>query len=720
MATVIQRVIDTVLGRNIPATPPISLRQGIVPVPVWQVGKPQWGDPSVSTYIGKLYGLNATIYACVMARALALSVAPLRVYIEENGQKTEFFGRDGEQHPLRDLITHPSPDMSEAEFWSLVSVIADVTNICVIEKVRARPLFAGDPGRVVELRPLRTDWLRAIPRDYAPPDWYYSIPGRDPLTIKAENVIVYTPAPSPALSLSGAGPMSVIFREASIHNAMTDFVKAFFDNGGMPAYGLVPRADANGVVKMTRGQADEIRADWKDRFKGAGGLADIAIMVGIEDVKKLGLNFDEMAYPELRDITELDIAKAFMVPAGMVGIKAGLERNTFTNYGESITDFYQRTIGGLWARLDGAFTRGLLPEFVDTVAEPNISVEFDTSEIKALQEDVAPEREFARTFWNDGLMMLDEARGIVGLPELPGNQGKILKTRVSDFIVPVFDLNAKRQAREKELTVLAIHAMKASLAHRSMYGSEEHQQRFARMEQRATKYERRIADKAKDLFREQERAVLAALRKEGRSLAIIADDPFDKAEWRQTFLDGMEPVFTAIASDIAESELKGLNTGDPFDVYDKNFTRFLEKQTQRFAKEVTDTTWDDLKRSLTAGIEDGENIQSLAARVEAVMGDRIRSSASTIARTEYAALSTGGTHESWRQSGVVIGKRWQSSLTETTRPEHEEAHGQARKLDEDFEVGGDSGDGPGLMGSAENDCNCQCYTEPILEGEEIE
>jgi hypothetical protein len=63
-----------------------------------------------------------------------------------------------------------------------------------------------------------------------------------------------------------------------------------------------------------------------------------------------------MEYVTMRDISEIAILQAFGMPGSLVGQRFAQERNTFTNYGEARTSFYQDTISPLWARLDDVFT----------------------------------------------------------------------------------------------------------------------------------------------------------------------------------------------------------------------------------------------------------------------------------------------------------------------------------------------------------------------------
>lgn len=125
-----------------------------------------------------------------------------------------------------------------------------------------------------------------------------------------------------------------------------------------------------------------------------------------------------------------------------------------------------------------------------------------------------------------------------------------------------------------------------------------------------------------------------------------------------------------------------------------------------------------LKRSVRAelsrGISTGSSWNEMALRVARGMNspfDKAYNNAIRIARTEghriqnEAALN--GQNEA-KKKGADIVKQWDSTLDGRTRPEHREADGQIRELDEPFDVGGEKMEAPGVGGSARNVCNCRC------------
>ena len=251
------------------------------------------------------------------------------------------------------------------------------------------------------------------------------------------------------------------------------------------------------------------------------------------------------------------------------------------------------------------------------------------------------------------------------------------------------------------------------------YGDPEHVERFAAWVRRLEPEERRFGNAVADLMRRQRQAVLARVKSErsARTIEDAAENPFELARWIREFRVVMRPIYRDIIAGAGQDGLAQTGVGMAFDVLDPRVVRFMERQIQRFAEEVNQTTWDALRATLADSIAAGEDVLKAADRVNTIMGDRIRSSAEAIARTEVGAAVNGGQEEGWRQSGVVGGKRWLSAIDDRTRPDHVAAHDQAVAMDEPFTVGGERGMYPGDFPSARNVVNCRCTMVPISDTE---
>jgi HK97 family phage portal protein len=678
-------------------------------VPAYAVGRPVWPDRNLTVLRDQGYNQSATVYGCVQARAKAVSAATLRVYRDEGGgQRAEV-----DNHPLRELLLRPNPYMSEAEFLLMTSTFMDVAGFAIIEKVRSTN------GRVVELWHLRPDWAKPIMRDQAAPDWEYRIPGRGAVTIAADDVLVITGTPSATMSPTGLSPISVALRELGIENSATDFLKLFFDNGAAPRYALVSPTAITDQAK-----ADAIKERWAQSYGGFQNWVNVALLHSGLDLRQVGFDMNEMAYPELRRLTEARICTAFGVPAILIGAQVGLDASTYSNFEEARRTFYEDTVGPLWARIDGAITRDLLPEFG---AERGISVEFDTSNIPALRDDVNPAWGRATAALSAGAITINQAQLEMGLPGF-GPGGDVLLMPSSVIPVPVIDIGmigelaaaARPQAAPTVMLAGIGPAPQPAMITGSSprenraweYGGPEHVMAWEEQVRRTAPGEDAIGQETRRLMRDQREAVLARLNQ--RAAGDVLDDPFDLGDWIEVFRVALRPRLSRVINAAGRAAASDLKVGYSFDIEAPGVQRAIDRQAQTFAKRVNETTWDRLKASLAEGYRQGEGADILAQRVEQVMGDRIESDSLTIARTETTRAYNEGTRESWRQSGVVAGKRWISALDERTRETHIEAHGQVVGIDEWFMVGAGMGTSPGQIGLPEEDINCRCSMTAVL------
>jgi SPP1 gp7 family putative phage head morphogenesis protein len=263
---------------------------------------------------------------------------------------------------------------------------------------------------------------------------------------------------------------------------------------------------------------------------------------------------------------------------------------------------------------------------------------------------------------------------------------------------------------------------------RIAFDSPEHRRLWRAFVQRTERHEQVVASTTRRLFRQQEQSILTELGKlsqddeSGRSIRAAEPNDIESfmgkilnlARWRKRFRETIRPILGKVVADGGQAAVDEVKAGVSFDLSDPLAARFLERRAQRFAVEINDTTWTQLKSSLSEGLDGGEGTDQLAKRVKSVMGDRIRSSDEVIARTEVIGAYNGGTLEGYRQSGVVDGKQWLASLDDRTRETHVAAHGQVVALDDDFEVGAGRGPAPGQIGLPEEDIMCRCAMLAVL------
>jgi HK97 family phage portal protein len=360
--------------RDMRTTNVMELRAAGTTLPPWQTGKPQWMRPSLERYDREVYRKIGLAFRCIQYLSNATGAAPLRVYDPATDEADD-------EHPLRQLLARPNAGMGGEKFLAFIAMVAAISGYCVIEKERDRA------GRVIGLYPLRSDWIRPIARQNAEHDWEYRVPGwKDPFLLPAADVIPFTWADTPDGSPLGIGPVEVMLREAQISSALTDFLKVFMDRGALPLYALIPQDEGPGAAQWKNPETvDAVMAAWEARYgQGLTSAARPLPLLGVKDVKPIGFDFNELAYPELNDLTDARICTTFGVSPILIDAQVGLDQSSYNNKGEARRGFYEDTMTYLWGRLDDAFTRRLLPEFE---TRPGWDIKFDTSGIPALQDN---------------------------------------------------------------------------------------------------------------------------------------------------------------------------------------------------------------------------------------------------------------------------------------------------------------------------------------------
>ena len=182
------------------------------------------------------------------------------------------------------------------------------------------------------------------------------------------------------------------------------------------------------------------------------------------------------------------------------------------------------------------------------------------------------------------------------------------------------------------------------------------------------------------------------------------------------FMSILNLVKSEVLNQVGQSSV-----GVSFDLLNENALKFLEDKKIKFAIKVADTTHKAIIKELSEGFKLGEGIPELSNRIKN-MHEFSMKRATVVSRTEIISSSNAGTLQGYKESGVVIGKEWDSHEDERTRKHHLEANGQRVKLDDPFIVDDDLLDYPGDNShdaKASNVIQCRCTLKPILEGEVI-
>ncbi len=335
----------------------------------------------------------------------AFTEAKLKVVEETEPDQWEPVGA----HPATDLLEEPTPEHPQIDGdlllgWALAAMRVD--GDAFVFKVRSAA------NRVVELWPLPTSMMTEVyPLDGSRflDAWKYT-PGARSIDLPPGDVVQLRTRIDPDNFRRGLARLKTVLREILTDEEAAAYSAALLKNLGVPGVILRPR-DPNDPGPSPE-EADALREDWAEKF-GGSKRGEPYIDVGGFDVSVVSFSPEQMMLDRLRQIPEERISGAIGVPAVLAGLGAGLKRATYANV-DGLREFWTRnTIVPLWRKIARQLTRQLLREFDEN---PRRRLDFDLSEVSALQED----QDAMATRWSSlvsgGIATVAEGRRPFGLP----------------------------------------------------------------------------------------------------------------------------------------------------------------------------------------------------------------------------------------------------------------------------------------------------------------
>ena len=184
---------------------------------------------------------------------------------------------------------------------------------------------------------------------------------------------------------------------------------------------------------------------------------------------------------------------------------------------------------------------------------------------------------------------------------------------------------------------------------------------------------------------------------------------FDVDELRQDLLRLIQMEIPEIVAESTDSTLSELGYSDPWKI-PAQATLDLIAQRMNLISGLPDELFADVQRELSEGLNAGESLAQLSARIENLFSPE---RAALIAQTETAAAYGFASHAAALEAGVGY-KQWiHAGFPKVPREDHLGIDGLVVPIDEFYPVGD-----PPLMfpgdpdGSAEDVINCGCISVP--------
>lgn len=648
---------------------------------------------------GNYLATSNPIYACATLRAQLLASLPLRFYKRKRGDKRV----EVTEGNLVEVTRKVNPFWTQGRLLRMTELAlclwGEAFWFCErgkSKRLSPREIWWGRPDRV---------WVVPDAKNYIKGYLYKPANGMDDISFEPEEV-VWIAYDNPIDEYEGLAPLAAARLAADTRSAAMKSNRNLFEQGMQMGGAVMPK----GGVFWSPEQAKELEKKLDKRFKGVDKAHRWGVFRMEVEMKEAGVTPKNAEFLGLLSMTLEDACRAYKIPLDLMG-----GQRSYENINVSLRMLWDLCILPEARFLAEELEEKYLPMFPGEADE----AEFDSSNVIVLQEDANEQWRREKEQMEAGTLTINEWREGRGEETLPW--GDVWWAPLN--LVPVQSGTPVEPevVEEVEEEVERLGRARRDIA----YDSPEHRTIWRRYVRRTQGQEKQVGEVTAELFRRQRDSILDRLRNRARQAEVeapiegIVQEPFDRGKWELEFQATIQPALAAIIRFHGQVALDDLGLEDKifYDTFPE-VLRFLEGRAQRFARRVNETTWDMLRASLGEGLQEGEPISKLEERIKAVMGQRIRSSTETIARTEVAGASNGGIQEAWVQSGVVEGKTWISALIpDRTRDSHVQAHGQTVPLRTNFRVGAGEGPTPGQIGLAEEDINCLCTMSTVLKGE---
>lgn len=606
--------------------------------------------------------INEVVYACISTKQRT-AVDP-RLYVERRERDNSWREVDG--HPMRRLIMRPNVDMDEMAFWQWFIASREIAGEFYAEIVR--PTKNGLPS---ELHPLNPALISPVPTsDGAVSEYEFKL-GSYRERIPAENMLVWRNVDI-GNKYRGLSPLAVALGAVQGDIAQTDYVQQFFQVGGVPS----------GYMKIkgrtvTTIEADEIREKWRAKFSPqmGGNMSDIAVLDDNADFQVLGARLNELQSEELRSVAESRICMVFGVPPLVIYAYIGMLRSIQSNLREAWQQFWDSTLTPEYKAARQWLTSRLLTEFEseELVFGERVRCQWDMSQVAAMQDDVDAVHTRARDNYSAGLLTRNETRAIIGLPAD--------EARGDEYSTAPAPAPAEGGTQTRSLPPPPRKGFTPMLT------KDEVDQIEANREKVAGKAQVKVESY---ITKEYEQA--ATRLKESGSVDDAVAGTDDGAGIQKVMTPYYKMSLRAAYED-ADVLLAEFDVSVSFNLSNPRVQETLGLLLTQ-VRGITDTTREELRAIIRAGLQDGKSTEQIAAAIRADAPEIGRRRSQVIARTETAKAYTNGALLAYEETGVVEQVEWNATLDNRTSDVCQRLHGKRISLAEAQANGFEGFNGP--------------------------
>jgi len=688
----------------------------------------QWTPKTFKAFAEEGYKMNPHVYACINQIAKNFSCVPwylIKKKKTKNGKDEEI-----ESHPLIELMDRPNPNQGGVRFRENLIAYLMMSGNSYMERVGVKN---KPPSELYILRPDRVSILpgRNI---HSPKGYRYSL-GSEDVDIKPD-FIMHMLLLDPLDDWYGMSPLSAASRSADMNNESRKWNVTMLQNDCI----------APGVLETQKGLTDiqfhRLENKWRDKYVTGGNQFTGDVPIILEGGLKwtaMGVNPKDMSWIEGLKMSSREIATAFNVPPELIGDS---ENKTYSNYKEARKALYEETIIPLLDFFADEVNVWLTPLY----GNDSLKLVYDKDSIEALRED----RDALYKRLNESYdLKINEKRVAKGYEEISEEEGgnlivipaktsslqSLLEKKVEPEEENVINDEEDDEEDEDEKGNFLTYR-EASIKLRSvkrLLTDEEKEEYFHAFESKREPFYQNASGILAKHFENEHQRIKYFIHNNPTWMSNIDSVVNNSDDDLKTIIDGIyKSVSEEFAKDLIISTkcfLSGRSVkeefnvdlsdliveidGDEVDIATQATSDYLKYNSASKVAYISETTREQIRDELEAGVANGESMDDIAKRLDALYLDKIIKNRSlTIARTEVVAASNLGSRSAALGLDIPgMTKSWLATDDKRTREWHREADGQETGMEDPYQVNGELLMFPGdssLGASASNIVKCRC------------
>lgn len=526
---------------------------------------------------------------------------------------------------------------------------------------------------------------------------------------------------NPKSDIDGLSTLSAVREAVDTDNGAKDYNRAYFKNSGRPDVILeYPQS-------ITPEDIQKLKTQWNEEFAGLrNGYKTAVAADGLKITTLGGGSHSDMEFIEQRRFSRDEILAIFRVPKIIVGIMEDVNRASAE---AAMFAFMQWTILPKMHRIVDTLNEFYLPLFGDDT----LRFEFTNKP----PEDRTQVSQFIQSGINNGFLSPNDARRMIGLPEVEGGEQLYLPANLLSYgqpiqksIVTQIDEPVYKVASDMAKGIVDLIQGTNQKVMDEMMEKKGAAKNAAQI-RRQIGHEKMLVSVTKKLWKAQKQRAADNLQKElnkksWRKLKVKQVALLDREKEVGISIDIFRPVVEEIVKTegVAALEYLGLD-GTEFDLQGPEVTKFVKQSTQKLAESITDTTIETLSDDIVTGLDDGLSVPELVDLIQQSTGfDAMR--AERIARTESTRAGAQAEIAAWQDAGIVTSLIWWTGQDERVCPECNALHGTEVPIGDTFltsddlqTLGEDDYMGNGID-SPPRHPQCRCTLIPMIdEGKSI-